>query len=151
MMENTRISVVQDPFNVGEEYQWLAQSDEDGAVVTFIGKVRNHNLGDDVSALSLEHYPGMTEKALQEIVATARQRWPLQRIRVIHRVGDLFPGDEIVFVGVTSAHRTQAFEAAQFIMDHLKTRAPFWKRERTEQGQRWVDARETDELAAKRW
>lgn len=150
-MENTRICVAHAPFNVGEEYSWLAQCDEDGAVVTFTGKVRNHNLGDDVSALSLEHYPGMTEKALQEIVAIARQRWPLQRVRVIHRVGDLFPGDEIVFVGVTSAHRSQAFEAAQFIMDHLKTRAPFWKRERTEQGQRWVDARESDELAAKRW
>jgi len=150
-VENTRIRVGAAPFSVGEEYQWLAQCDDDGAVVTFTGKVRNHNLGDGVSALSLEHYPGMTEKALAEIVAEARARWPLQRVTVIHRVGDLFPGDEIVLVGVTSGHRSQAFDAAQFIMDYLKTRAPFWKREATEQGERWVEARDTDRQAAKRW
>ena len=92
-MENTRIRVGEAPFNVGDEYQWLAQCDADGAVVTFTGKVRNHNLGDDVSALTLEHYPGMTEKALAEIVAEARSRWPLQRVTVIHRVGALYPGD----------------------------------------------------------
>ncbi|WP_210504470.1 molybdopterin synthase catalytic subunit MoaE, partial [Pantoea ananatis] len=124
---------------------------EDGAVVTFTGKVRNHNLGDDVAALTLEHYPGMTEKALQEIIDDARQRWPLQRVSVIHRIGELFPGDEIVFVGVTSAHRSSAFAAAEFIMDYLKTRAPFWKRETTEQGDRWVDARNSDHEAAQRW
>lgn len=150
-MENTRIRVGSLPFSVGEEYPWLAQCDDDGAVVTFSGKVRNHNLGDGVSALCLEHYPGMTEKALAEIVVCARARWSLQRVTVIHRIGDLFPGDEIVFVGVSSAHRSQAFEAAEFIMDHLKTRAPFWKREVTEQGERWVDARESDQQAAKRW
>lgn len=151
MMEATRITVAAAPFSVGDEYQWLAQSDADGAVVTFTGKVRNHNLGDSVSALTLEHYPGMTEKALDEIVQLARQRWPLQRVSVYHRVGALFPGDEIVFVGVTSAHRSMAFEANQFIMDYLKTRAPFWKREATEQGDRWVDARESDKQAAQRW
>ncbi|MDR3431382.1 MAG: molybdopterin synthase catalytic subunit MoaE [Rouxiella aceris] len=150
-MEATRITVAAAPFSVGDEYQWLAQSDADGAVVTFTGKVRNHNLGDSVSALTLEHYPGMTEKALDEIVQLARQRWPLQRVSVYHRVGALFPGDEIVFVGVTSAHRSMAFEANQFIMDYLKTRAPFWKREATEQGDRWVDARESDKQAAQRW
>ncbi|STQ45649.1 Molybdopterin synthase catalytic subunit [Ewingella americana] len=139
-MENTRIVVDSAAFSVGDEYQWLAQSDADGAVVTFTGKVRNHNLGDNVSALTLEHYPGMTEKALAEIVAEARQRWPLQRVSVYHRVGAMYPGDEIVFVGVTSAHRGMAFEATEFIMDYLKTRAPFWKREATEQGDRWVDA-----------
>lgn len=150
-MENTRIRVGQENFSVGDEYQWLSQCEDDGAVVTFTGKVRNHNLGDNVSALTLEHYPGMTEKALSEIVSEARERWPLQRISLIHRVGATYPGDEIVFVGVTSAHRSMAFEAAEFIMDYLKTRAPFWKREATEQGDRWVDARDSDHQAAKRW
>ena len=126
-MTETRIVVGPAPFRVGDEYPWLAERDEDGAVVTFTGKVRNHNLGDSVKALTLEHYPGMTEKALAEIV------------------------DEIVFVGVTSAHRSSAFDAGQFIMDYLKTRAPFWKREATPEGERWVDARDSDKLAAKRW
>ena len=147
----TEIRVGPAPFDMAEAYRWLAACDEDGAVVTFTGKVRNHNLGADVAALTLEHYPGMTEKALQEIVDAARERWPLQRVTVIHRVGELFPGDEIVLVGVTSAHRGSAFSAAEFIMDYLKTRAPFWKREATEQGDRWVDARDSDHQAAERW
>ncbi|AZI50379.1 molybdopterin synthase catalytic subunit MoaE [Pantoea agglomerans] len=147
----TQIRVGPAPFDMAEAYRWLAACDEDGAVVTFTGKVRNHNLGNDVAALTLEHYPGMTEKALQEIVDAARERWPLQRVTVIHRVGELFPGDEIVLVGVTSAHRGSAFSAAEFIMDYLKTRAPFWKREATEQGDRWVDARDSDHQAAQRW
>ncbi|MCL9649174.1 molybdopterin synthase catalytic subunit MoaE [Pantoea agglomerans] len=147
----TQIRVGPAPFDMAEAYRWLAACDEDGAVVTFTGKVRNYNLGNDVAALTLEHYPGMTEKALQEIVDAARERWPLQRVTVIHRVGELFPGDEIVLVGVTSAHRGSAFSAAEFIMDYLKTRAPFWKREATEQGDRWVDARDSDHQAAQRW
>jgi molybdopterin synthase catalytic subunit len=147
----TQIRVGPAPFDMAEAYRWLAACDEDGAVVTFTGKVRNHNLGNNVAALALEHYPGMTEKALQEIVNAARERWPLQRVTVIHRVGELFPGDEIVLVGVTSAHRGSAFSAAEFIMDYLKTRAPFWKREATEQGDRWVDARDSDHQAAQRW
>ncbi len=147
----TRIVVDATAFNVGEEYHWLAQCDEDGAVVTFTGKVRNHNLATDVSALTLEHYPGMTEKALAAIVAEARTRWSLPRVTVIHRVGALYPGDEIVFVGVSATHRHDAFNAAQFIMDYLKTRAPFWKREATSQGDRWVDARDSDHDAARRW
>ncbi|MGC0810364.1 molybdopterin synthase catalytic subunit MoaE [Pantoea agglomerans] len=147
----TQIRVGPAPFDMAEAYRWLAACDEDGAVVTFTGKVRNHNLGNDVAALTLEHYPGMTEKALQEIVDAARERWPLQRVTVIHRVGELFPGDEIVLVGVTSAHRGSAFSAAEFIMDYLKTRAPFWKREATKQGDRWVDARDSDHQAAQRW
>ncbi|MCH9405320.1 molybdopterin synthase catalytic subunit MoaE [Pantoea agglomerans] len=147
----TQIRVGPAPFDMAEAYRWLAACDEDGAVVTFTGKVRNHNLGNDVAALTLEHYPGMTEKALQEIVDAARERWSLQRVTVIHRVGELFPGDEIVLVGVTSAHRGSAFSAAEFIMDYLKTRAPFWKREATEQGDRWVDARDSDHQAAQRW
>ncbi|NKI73300.1 molybdopterin synthase catalytic subunit MoaE [Dickeya sp. CFBP 2040] len=148
---DTRIRVGQEPFSVGDEYTWLAACDTDGAVVTFTGKVRNHNLGDNVSALTLEHYPGMTEKALAEIVDEARQRWPIQRASVIHRVGALYPGDEIVFVGVSAAHRQASFDAAQFIMDYLKTRAPFWKREATPDGDRWVDARDSDQRAAQRW
>ena len=147
----TRIRVGQPPFSVAEEYQWLSASNDDGSVVTFTGKVRNHNLGDNVSALTLEHYPGMTEKALAEIVEEARARWPLHLVSVIHRVGELFPGDEIVFVGVSAAHRGAAFEAAEFIMDYLKTRAPFWKREATPQGDRWVEARDSDRQAAGRW
>lgn len=119
----TRISVQNEHFNVGDEYQWLSECESDGAVVTFTGKVRNHNLGDEVNTLTLEHYPGMTEKALNDIVEQARARWPLQRVSVIHRVGQLNIGEEIVFVGVTSAHRHSAFESAEFIMDFLKTRA----------------------------
>ncbi|WP_436876082.1 molybdopterin synthase catalytic subunit MoaE [Siccibacter turicensis] len=150
-MEQTRILVGHAPFSVGDEYAWLAACEEDGAVVTFTGKVRNHNLGDNVTALTLEHYPGMTEKALAEIVAEARARWPLTRVTLIHRVGELKSGEEIVFVGVTGAHRSAAFEAAEFMMDYLKTRAPFWKREATPGGDRWVDARDSDQQAAKRW
>lgn len=150
-MSETLITVEKASFDVGNEYRWLSQLDVDGAVVTFTGKVRNHNLGDNVSGLTLEHYPGMTEKTLQEIADQARERWPLQRIRIIHRIGELFPGDEIVFVGVTSAHRSSAFAAAEFIMDYLKTKAPFWKREATDNGERWVDAKDNDKLAAERW
>ena len=150
-MSETRIRVGHETFNVGDEYVWLAERDEDGAVVTFTGKVRNHNLGDSVKALTLEHYPGMTEKALTEIVEEARGRWPLGRVTVIHRIGELWPGDEIVFVGVTSAHRSSGFEATEFIMDYLKTRAPFWKREATPEGDRWVEARDSDKQAAGRW
>ncbi|CDH03743.1 molybdopterin converting factor, subunit 2 [Xenorhabdus bovienii str. feltiae Moldova] len=151
IMENTRVCVQREIFNVGDEYQWLSQCDDDGAVVTFTGKVRNHNLGDSVKALTLEHYPGMTEKMLQAIIDEARQRWPLQRISVIHRIDALYPGEEIVFVGVTSAHRSMAFAAAEFIMDYLKTRAPFWKKESLVEGERWVATRESDQEAAGRW
>ncbi|WP_305829772.1 molybdopterin synthase catalytic subunit MoaE [Photobacterium leiognathi] len=145
------ISVQFDDFSVADEYAKLSEGTEAGAVVTFIGKVRDFNQGDAVTGLSLEHYPGMTEKSLQEIVDQAHQRWPLLKTRVIHRVGDLALGDQIVFVGVTSAHRGAAFEACEFIMDYLKTRAPFWKKEQTREQSRWVDARETDTSAADRW
>lgn len=150
-MNNTRILVCQPDFRVGDEYQWLAECDDDGAVVTFTGKVRNHNLGDTVSGLTLEHYPGMTEKALAEIIVEARTRWPLQRVTVIHRVGELHAGEQIVFVGVSSSHRSAAFAGAEFIMDYLKTRAPFWKREATPKGGRWIEAKESDDNAANRW
>lgn len=145
------ISVQFEDFSVADEYEKLAQGTEAGAVVTFIGKVRDFNQGDSVTGLSLEHYPGMTEKALSEIVEQARARWPLLQVRVIHRVGDLDLGDQIVFVGVSSAHRGASFEACEFIMDYLKTRAPFWKKEQTPKENRWVDARESDTSAADRW
>ena len=104
-----------------------------------------------VTAMTLEHYPGMTEEALADIVATAQKRWELRAVRVIHRVGRLLPGERIVFVGVASAHRGDAFAACEFIMDYLKTQAPFWKKEESPKGERWVDARVTDDHAAKRW
>jgi len=145
------VSVQVEDFSVADEYAKLAEGTDAGAVVTFIGKVRDFNQGDDVTGLSLEHYPGMTEKALAEIIEQACERWPLLKTRVIHRVGDLELGDQIVFVGVTSAHRGAAFEACEFIMDYLKTRAPFWKKEQTNSECRWVDARDTDTSAADRW
>lgn len=122
-----------------------------GAVATFVGYVRDYNDGQDVRGMFLEHYPGMTEKALAGIVSEAEQRWPLLRVEVLHRVGQLQPGEPIVFVGTASAHRQAAFDACNFIMDYLKTRAPFWKREATPEGERWVDARDSDREAAERW
>lgn len=122
-----------------------------GAVVGFVGYVRDFNDGRDVSGLFLEHYPGMTEKALGAIADDAQQRWSLLRVEVLHRVGALQPGEPIVFVGVASAHRQAAFEACAFIMDQLKTRAPFWKKETTPDGARWVEGRASDLEAAQRW
>jgi molybdopterin synthase catalytic subunit len=122
-----------------------------GAVACFVGTVRDVNAGTGVSTMTLEHYPGMTERALEDIVAKARARWDLDDVLVIHRVGELRPLDQIVLVAVTSAHRGEAFAACEFVMDWLKTQAPFWKKERTPQGDRWVDARESDDAAAARW
>jgi len=122
-----------------------------GAVVGFVGYVRDFNDGQDVSGMFLEHYAGMTEKALEKITHEAAQRWPLLKVEIVHRVGALEPAEPIVFVGVASAHRRAAFEACDFVMDYLKTRAPFWKKENTEQGPRWVEGRESDHAAADRW
>jgi molybdopterin synthase catalytic subunit len=122
-----------------------------GAVASFVGTVRDVNQGTGVSSMTLEHYPGMTERALEEIVAQARGRWRLDDVLVIHRVGELRPLDQIVLVAVTSAHRGEAFAACEFVMDWLKTQAPFWKKEATPEGARWVDARESDTAAAARW
>ncbi|WP_332842021.1 molybdopterin synthase catalytic subunit MoaE [Parendozoicomonas callyspongiae] len=138
-------------FDVSAEYEALRQSTGVGAVVMFSGLVRDMNLGDSVGGLYLEHYPGMTEKSLEAIADEARERWPLDKIRIIHRVGKLEPGDQIVFVGTTSAHRKAAFEACEFLMDFLKTRAPFWKREQTDEGDRWIEAKDSDSDAADRW
>lgn len=122
-----------------------------GAVAGFVGYVRDFNDGAEVAGMFLEHAPGMTEKALEKIVIEAEQRWPLLRLEILHRVGPLEPGDPIVFVGAASAHRDAAFDACRFVMDYLKTRAPFWKKEATSQGPRWVEGRESDRLAASRW
>jgi molybdopterin synthase catalytic subunit len=122
-----------------------------GAVASFLGLVRDINAGQGVSAMTLEHYPGMTEKALARIVEDARARWEVLDACVIHRVGPLYPTDPIVLVAVASSHRGDAFAACEFIMDFLKTRAPFWKKEVTPEGEQWVDARESDESAAARW
>ena len=122
-----------------------------GAVASFVGLVRDLDHGTAVTEMTLEHYPGMTEKALAEIVEEAKRRWNIIDALVIHRIGPLKPTDQIVLVAVSSAHRGDAFAACEFIMDYLKTRAPFWKKEQTEAGAHWVDARETDETAAQRW
>lgn len=147
-----RILVQRADFSLAEEYERLATRVDSGAIVTFVGKVRDFNQGEAVKGLALEHYPGMTEKALAGIVAEARARWPLQECTLIHRIGELLLGDQIVLVAVSSAHREAAFEACHFIMDFLKTRAPFWKKELTVAGQqRWVEAKASDDAAAARW
>lgn len=146
------VRVQQQDFDLGAELLALRQGNPKiGAIASFLGLVRDINEGDAVAGMSLEHYPGMTEKALERIVEQARARWDIFDALVIHRVGDLMPTDQIVLVAVTSAHRGEAFAACEFIMDYLKTEAPFWKREQTQDGARWVDARETDEQAAERW
>lgn len=122
-----------------------------GAVVSFVGTVRDLNDGAAVSEMELEHYPEMTERALEQIVADARARWPIFDALVIHRVGPLRPLEQIVLVAVTSPHRGEAFAACEFIMDYLKTQAPFWKKEQTPEGARWVDARESDDAALGKW
>ena len=128
-----------------------AQHRDIGALVSFVGVVRNMNEGDDVSAMTLEHYAGMTEKALTDIVSAAAQRWPLVGATVIHRVGSLLPSDQIVLVVIAAAHRGDAFQACESIMDYLKNDAPFWKKETTSDGSRWVDARSADYHAQQRW
>ena len=122
-----------------------------GAVVTFVGLVRDAAKAEKISAMELEHYPGMTENALQFILDEARTRWDLQGATIIHRVGKLSPAERIVMVAVASPHRGEAFQACEFMIDYLKTRAPFWKKEYTEQGAHWVDARESDDHAVARW
>lgn len=154
MMSENEVSVQEADFDSGAEVEALSRGRDDiGAVASFVGLVRaDKSMSESsVQAMTLEHYPGMTEKALADIVAEAKTRWALLGVRVIHRVGRLLPGDRIVLVAVASAHRGDAFAACEFIMDYLKTRAPFWKKEDTEQGGRWVDARDTDDTAAARW
>lgn len=146
------VRVQTEDFDVGAEISSLRKGNPAvGAVASFIGCVRDMNEGDSVGLMYLEHYPGMTERELEKISAEACTRWDIFDTLVIHRVGELKPLDQIVFVAVTSAHRGESFAACEFIMDYLKTRAPFWKRESTPQGERWVDARATDDAAAERW
>ena len=146
------VRVQEADFDTGRELDALTRGRRDvGAVASFVGLVRDANDGSAVSAMTLEHYPGMTEKALADICAEASSRWDLIDTLVIHRVGALRPGDRIVLVGVSSAHRGEAFAACEFIMDYLKTRAPFWKREDTPAGARWVEARASDDTAAEKW
>ena len=146
------VRVQTEDFDIGAEIARLRRDNPKiGAVASFVGVVRDVNDGDAVAEMSLEHYPGMTEKSIAEIITQARGRWKVMDALVVHRVGTLKPTDQIVLVIVTSGHRGDAFAACEFIMDYLKTRAPFWKKETTPSGGRWVDARESDDIAAERW
>ena len=149
---NEGVSVQRQDFDVGSEIDRLTAHRSDmGAVVSFVGYVREFDLDRDITALELEHYPGMTERSLKMIVRQAKERWPLGAVRIIHRYGKLIPADRIVLVLTASAHRHAAFEANAFIMDYLKTQAPFWKKEYRGQDSRWVQARESDQQALTRW
>jgi molybdopterin synthase catalytic subunit len=147
-----KISIQQEDFDVSTELQLLRQDLPGiGGINVFVGTVRDTHLGDQVSAMELEHYPGMTEKSLSEIIEQASARWSVINATIIHRVGKLLPTDQIVLVAVASAHRGDAYAACEFMMDYLKTSAPFWKKEHTPDGARWVDARTSDEERLKKW
>jgi len=149
-----RVSIQSADFDLSQEVAALRDGDGGvGAVVSFVGTVRDRNGGGpaDISAMELEHYPGMTESAIEAMIDAAMQRFDIRGARVMHRVGRLLPGEQIVLVAVTSAHRGQAFQACEFLMDYLKTQAPFWKKETTATGARWVDARVADDDALRRW
>lgn len=146
------VRIQHEPFDPGAELNALHAANLGiGAVAGFVGYVRDFNDGEDVAGMFLEHAPGMTEKALQKIIDEARERWPLLRLDILHRVGSLAPGEPIVFVGAASAHREAAFDGCRFVMDYLKTRAPFWKKEQTPSGPRWVEGRSSDQDAAQKW
>ena len=146
------VKVQTQDFDLGAEIAALrAGNPKIGAIASFVGTVRDVNEGTGVATLTLEHYPGMTEQSLEDICEQARARWDVYDVLVIHRYGELRPTDQIVMVAVTSAHRGEAFAACEFVMDYLKTRAPFWKKEVTPQGERWVEARSSDDEAAARW
>ena len=147
-----RVSIQTPDFDLSAEVAALRAGDARvGAVCVFVGTVRDRNDGQSVSTMELEHYPGMTEKAIEAMIDAAHQRFNVHGVRVIHRVGVLQPQDQIVLVAVTSAHRGEAFQACEFLMDYLKTQAPFWKKEQTPDGARWVDARVSDDAALARW
>ncbi len=151
-MVATRVTVQTADFDLGAEVAALRAGDPSvGAVAAFIGTVRDRNDGQGVSSMELEHYPGMTERAIEVMIDAAVARFDIRGARVIHRVGLLQPQDQIMMVAVTSAHRGQAFQACEFLMDYLKTQAPFWKKEQTPEGARWVDARSSDDAAVARW
>ena len=147
-----KISIQQDDFDIAEESRLLRESNSNtGAIVTFSGLVRDLDNERNVESLILEHYPGMTESSLEKIIAQAQSRWSILDVTVIHRIGELQAGEQIVFVAVASLHRGEAFSACEFIMDFLKTRAPFWKKCRNENGESWVEAKTTDVDASARW
>ena len=151
-MAAARVTIQAGDFDVAAEIAALRRDDAGvGAVCSFIGTVRDRNDGSPVIAMELEHYPGMTEKAIEQMIDEAFRRFDIRAARVIHRVGPLQLQDQIVLVVVTSAHRAESFRACEFLMDYLKTQAPFWKKERTPQGERWVDARVADDAALQRW
>lgn len=147
-----RVSIQTEDFDLSTEVARLREQDKRvGAVCSFIGTVRDRNEGQSVSTMELEHYPGMTEKSIEAMIDEAFQRFDIHAARVIHRVGLLQPLDQIVLVAVSSAHRGQSFQACEFLMDYLKTQAPFWKKEQTPEGARWVDARVSDDAALAKW
>ncbi len=149
---NARVCIQTQDFDLSTEVARLREQDKRvGAVCTFVGTVRDRNDGQSISTMELEHYPGMTEKSIEAMVDEAFQRFDIYAARVIHRVGLLQPLDQIVLVAVTSAHRGESFQACEFLMDYLKTQAPFWKKEQTPEGARWVDARVADDTALQRW
>ena len=151
-MSTPRVSIQTQDFDLAAEVAGLRAGDARvGAVCAFVGTVRERNDGQSVRSMELEHYPGMTEQAIEAMIDAALARFDLYGVRVIHRVGALQPQDQIVLVAVTSAHRGEAFQACEFLMDYLKTQAPFWKKEHTPQGARWVDARVSDDEALARW
>ncbi|KGJ91661.1 molybdopterin synthase catalytic subunit MoaE [Colwellia psychrerythraea] len=153
---NQEISIQAEDFSLADEVTLLEKDNlTDGAVVTFTGRVRNNNNGNNVTSLTLEHYPGMTEKSLAKIINQAKKQWQIGRVKVIHRIGELHIGDQIVFVGVTSKHRQDAFSANEFIMDYLKVKAPFWKKEQIvdagKTSENWLDAKSSDTDKADLW
>ncbi|WP_093211913.1 MULTISPECIES: molybdenum cofactor biosynthesis protein MoaE [unclassified Variovorax] len=151
-MSGARVSIQTADFDLAQEVAALRAGDTRvGAVCTFVGTVRDRNDGSSVSSMELEHYPGMTEKAIEAMIDEAVKRFDILGARVVHRVGLLQPLDQIMMVAVVSAHRAQSFEACEFLMDYLKTQAPFWKKEQTPEGARWVDARVADDAALARW
>ena len=152
MKRMSRVSIRHEDFDLTTELAALRQGDAGvGAVVSFVGTVRDRSEGQGVSAMELEHYPGMTERAIESMIDETQRRFDIRGARVVHRVGPLQPCEQIVLVAVSSAHRGQAFQACEFLMDYLKTQAPFWKKETTPEGARWVDARVADDAALARW
>lgn len=150
--ERRAVRIQTDDFDLGAEVAALRAADHGiGAVASFVGTVRDRNDGAAVEGMTLEHYPGMTERSIEAMVDAACRRFPLRAVRVVHRVGRLAPGDQVVLVATASSHRAAAFQACEFLMDYLKTQAPFWKKEVTPDGARWVDARVADDEALARW
>lgn len=151
-MFRSKVLVQEEDFDVSESLRWLREGlPQVGAVCSFVGTVRDINENSEVSTMTLEHYPGMTEKALEKIIAQAQERFDIKSAMIIHRVGPMKPQDQIVLAACTSRHREQSFLACQFLMDYLKTEAPFWKKEETPDGGRWVSARDSDDAAKQKW